>query len=893
MADSKDRSLLFSMPKESGSLKRGTNHLFVVGINDYERLQKLENAVRDAQTFRDVLLERYRFQKEHVYELYDAQATRRNVMRELRALVSKLKEEDSLVIYFSGHGHYDEILGEGYWVPVDANYEVIDNYIPYTFVQQVARAIPARHILMVVDSCYSGAILARERNIVKERLERDPSRWLLASGRNEVVPDGSPVDKQHSPFAKELLDLLSNYSEEGLTTQMLIARLTENVSYNSKQTPIGQALQDVGHQGGQFVFYPRKNEKRDWAAAQQTKTADAFRQFIKNYPEGQFADDARWQLASLQNTKAAYRKYIDQGGKHYHEALKLLGGIEEKDDFERAKRRGESALRGFMLDYPESRFREDALAEIERIREVESAAEAARMPPREAGEAKQVSQEKAQEALGQQEREQKQAPKARQTKPQEKQMEPVPLLKRPVVRYSLIGLPILLLLFWGIPKLTMSSESKDKYAVLIKNADYLLKKGRSTRELTDVEEGLRYYREAAKIKQTAATKAGEQASQKWIRAYQDSMRRIEVATQPPGAVPTDPQEALKEQGYSIASAWDNGVAIYEKGVGKNKIMGLVDRSAHILGKPYYKVEGLANGFAIFHRGGKRGYLNMKGEEAIPERFDEASTFTSDGFAQVREGRASFMIDTQGNCVKGCEKTGGKDGKANASLLVPKMKRIPGGTFLMGSNKGENNEKPIHKVTIRGFEIGVYEVTQKEWKAIMGSNPSRFPCENCPVEQVFLEDIQKYINKLNQLTASNFRLPTEAEWEYAAGGGMKDRNSNGSRQYTYAGSNDLGSHGWYNDNSGSKTHPVGQKRPNGLGLYDMSGNVWEWCQDPWHDNYVGAPANGQARKSSSSPDIVARGGGWLSIPHYCRVAYRGYNPPGHRGNNLGFRLARTP
>ncbi|MFK7969188.1 MAG: caspase domain-containing protein [Bacteroidia bacterium] len=249
------KSLRFNIPKASSTLKRGINHLFVVGINHYDGVAKLSNAVRDAQTFRDVLVSRYGFDPAYVMEMYDKAATRTSIMQRLRELAGKVKPEDSVLIYFSGHGHYDTTLEEGYWVPVEATYDVIDDYISYSFLQKVVKAAAARHVLMIVDSCYSGAVLVRERDARKERLERDPSRWLIASGRNEVVPDG--VAGKHSPFAEELIHLLNSYSDSGLSTMGLINRLTENVSYNSFQTPIGQPLFNVGHKGGQFIFYPK------------------------------------------------------------------------------------------------------------------------------------------------------------------------------------------------------------------------------------------------------------------------------------------------------------------------------------------------------------------------------------------------------------------------------------------------------------------------------------------------------------------------------------------------------------------------------------------------------------------------------------------------------------
>jgi len=167
-------------------------------------------------------------------------------------------------------------------------------------------------------------------------------------------------------------------------------------------------------------------------------------------------------------------------------------------------------------------------------------------------------------------------------------------------------------------------------------------------------------------------------------------------------------------------------------------------------------------------------------------------------------------------------------------LIDNMVRVDGGTFTMGatSEQGSNaagDEKPAHQVNLSSFSIGKYEVSQEEWEAVMGSNPSYFKGAKRPVEKVSWNDCQAFIRKLNELTGRSFRLPTEAEWEYAARGGNK---SIGDK---YAGGDNLGSVAWYEDNSGGTTHNVGTKSPNELGLYDMSGNVWEWCQD-WYDSY---------------------------------------------------------
>lgn len=219
-----------------------------------------------------------------------------------------------------------------------------------------------------------------------------------------------------------------------------------------------------------------------------------------------------------------------------------------------------------------------------------------------------------------------------------------------------------------------------------------------------------------------------------------------------------------------------------------------------------------------------------------------------------------------------------------------MVGVKGGTFTMGATSeqgsdADSDEKPTHQVTLSDYYIGETEVTQELWKAVMGSNPSYLSGTNLPVERVSWDDCQTFITKLNQLTGKNFRLPTEAEWEYAARGGQK------SRGYKYAGSNTLSDVAWYTDNSGSKTHPVKQKQANELGLYDMSGNVWEWCQD-WFGSYT---SNAQTNPTgpSSGSNRVFRGGSWLSNAFGCRVASRGGNSPGARGNYLGFRVVLLP
>ena len=249
--------------------------------------------------------------------------------------------------------------------------------------------------------------------------------------------------------------------------------------------------------------------------------------------------------------------------------------------------------------------------------------------------------------------------------------------------------------------------------------------------------------------------------------------------------------------------------------------------------------------------------------------------------------------------------------------------VKGGCFKMGDTFGDgyDSEKPIHEVCVSDFYMGKYELTQGQWQKVMGINPSKFSScgEDCPVEQVTWNDIQKFISTLNSQSGKKYRLPTEAEWEYAArSGGKKEKWAGTSNESS------LGDYAWYSVNSDNKTHPVGQKKPNSLGIYDMTGNVWEWCSDWYSEEYYGkslrdnpnGPSSNSrhgkrggnksgnalgARTSVRGRDVpdrrhdglvsrrVERGGGWSSNAFGARASARGRDLPGLRYEGLGFRL----
>ncbi len=211
--------------------------------------------------------------------------------------------------------------------------------------------------------------------------------------------------------------------------------------------------------------------------------------------------------------------------------------------------------------------------------------------------------------------------------------------------------------------------------------------------------------------------------------------------------------------------------------------------------------------------------------------------------------------------------------------------VPTGKFTMGSSYSDN-EAPLHEVNVPSFYIGKYQITQKQWQAVMGETPSFFEGDDLPVENISWSKGKEFCEKLSHLINKEYRLPNEAEWEYACCAGTVG---------DYAGN--LNEMAWYRENSSHSVHPVGQKKPNLLGIYDMAGNVWEWCEDVWHDNYAGAPIDGSSWLGGENQERrVVRGGSWSTFDDFCRSASRRYVHQDNYSNEVGLRVvisARTP
>lgn len=280
----------------------------------------------------------------------------------------------------------------------------------------------------------------------------------------------------------------------------------------------------------------------------------------------------------------------------------------------------------------------------------------------------------------------------------------------------------------------------------------------------------------------------------------------------------------------------------------------------------------------------------KGDFVFPQNTNTTSSVSSSGIAKAAETKPTQTPAT-GTTRKNPQPretqpiSKPKDVVLDVSEIIP-LVYVEGGTFQMGDRRGEPMESFVHPVSISSFYIGKYEVTQREWREIMGSNPSAFDnCPECPVEKVSYDEATIFLKRLSEKTGKHYRLPTEAEWEYAARGGNK------SMGYPYAGGNNTGSIGWYDKNAKKSTHPAGKKQPNELGIYDMSGNIYEWCSDWFKDRYYKSSPRDNPKGPPYGDARVIRGGSWKFNVKELKVTNRKFVRPSSKYNDVGLRVVR--
>lgn len=296
---------------------QGKTYFLGVGVDEYENWPVLHNAVRDVQTIVALLQSEYGVAAENVRLLLNEEATEANIIQAFEALAEQVTSEDSLLVYYAGHGHLNK-LGRGFWVPVDAPHDQVFRYVRNTTIKDYIGDIPSLHTLLISDSCFSGSLFSgrgRNSDLAADELARLPSRWAICSGRHdEVVADG-PTDG-HSPFAESIIDVLQNNERPSITAGFLVNQIIEQTRSNYDQLPDGGPLQNVGHKRGQFVFRRQKG-----------KAAEALWTKIEGLAEEVISD--------IKQKKAAIRQYCRDfpQGAHFQEAVSMGQRLEQKVQF--------------------------------------------------------------------------------------------------------------------------------------------------------------------------------------------------------------------------------------------------------------------------------------------------------------------------------------------------------------------------------------------------------------------------------------------------------------------------------------------------------------------------------------------------------------------------------
>jgi len=681
------------------------------------------------------------------------------------------------VVYFSGHGDYDEDIDLGYWIPVDEQNR--KQGLNNDYITRFLNRIESHHTLLLCDSCFSGSLLldSPTKNI-SNRYYQHPSRWAITSGSKELVSDG----KEHSPFAEALLKKLRQHQGD-LNVLELGQAILENVAVRELQKPLFAPLRLPAHQGGMFVFLQRKNEEADWKVAEAENTILAYSRFRRKY----------------------------RNSTHYEEAKHRIKALEEEAAWQKALRRNRvSDYEDYLDDYPGGVHAEEAHQRMEDIL---------------AG-----------------------------------------IVIKPTVD----------------KKVNTKKESEIEFGTFSDSRD-----GQTYR--TVQLNGLEWMADNFKYDIGYGCWSyhnDDRNSDIYGRLY--TLEGAKKACPEGWRLPSDEEwqftiwefgglydETLDE--YIFSKDSQRAYPFIMKELNISKLGGYFDQHENYFGNinrvgSYWSSDKIFNGNYIY-------FDFVKEKKEIFRKQHPGNIGLSVRYVRSIENESEIETPSAKLIFP----------KEEPRIEIPRLDFEPemifveGGTFMMGK---KGIAEPVHEVTLSDFYIGKYPVTQAQWQAVMGANPSYFKgCDDCPVEKVSWEDVQEFIKKLNAKTGKNYRLPTEAEWEYVARGGKQ------SKGFTYAGSNKLDEVGWYDGNSSSKTHPVGQKKPNELGIHDMSGNVWEWVEDCWNDSYKGAPTDGSAWRSGDSSRRVVRGGAWYNDGDLCRASVRLRYNSGYRNDDVGFRVLR--
>ncbi|MDX2287028.1 MAG: SUMF1/EgtB/PvdO family nonheme iron enzyme [Bacteroidia bacterium] len=729
------------------------NHLLVIGVDAYVHLRPLNNAVRDAKAIRQVLESRYQFDPQHIHELYDRDASRRNILRQLQHYERSLSADDNLLIYFSGHGDMKADGTTGFWIPAEAEAGSHEDYVSNSDVMDRLRSMQAHHIYLICDSCFAGTLIVRKAEL-EEKVESKPSRRVLASGQKEPVMDG--IAGGHSPFAAALLECLNEMRGQPVAAEEIELEVKKYTARNSYQLPDAAYLFGLGDKGGQFVFHRRVSLRDEMDRLRTARDIAGFRRLIELEENG------------LRNEKllAAAEKTL--------ESLRWEQVKAQRNPWDLAE---------FLEIYPRS---EHHPAAVDLVREL--------------------------------------------IRDHQIQLEELEKLE---------------------------AENRKLRESKLSQRDEITK---LNTELKALETRLQESRQA------------EKDHTQQLQTLEQALQAAAAELESQSASHTQQLQAL-EQALQAAAA-----ELESQSASHTQQLQVRDTQLQTLGQAL---------------------------QAAAAELESQSASHTQQIQTLEQEIAALRAAPQILIPK-------------PGILFPEMIFIRGGTFQMGSEAGDSDEKPVRKVTVPDFFLGKYPVTVSEYLAFCRQTGGNWPewmeqgssyhyqkgtndyykqlgdaltADRNPIVGVSWDDAQAYCRWLAEQTGTAFRLPSESEWEYAAGGGAEGRTKWARTDEKQL----LGEYAWYDKNSGGQTHPVGQKNPNRLGLYDLSGNVWEWCEDYWHSDYKGAPSDGSAwvETGNTGLDRVYRGGSWGYDARDCRVSCRGHASPGRRSTYLGFRLAAPP
>jgi hypothetical protein len=864
----------------------------IIGIDKYPNLppdRQLSYAVRDAKGVEEVLRRQFKFDR--IVTLYNEQATQKGIVRLLTSeLPREMGSDDSLFVFWAGHGN-QEISPDGeigYLIPYDGVIDDISTAVTMSELRDtISKKIPAKHVFYAMDACYSGLLATRSvdtksrrdlgymREITRERVRQ----VLTAGGKGQEVLDGGP--RGHSVFTGRLIEVLEA-TGDFITANEIQAILKERVYKDA----IGRGLTQTPSFGvlsgnGDFVFVP----SREYQLAEKQAELDRLRSQ---------ADRTRQENEKLKKQMADDEAMLAAAQKAGDESKRQAAELE--------LRRKQGLLK---LEEARQKEREDQLRLAER--------EAAELKQREADrlriqEEAQRQQARLQEAETRRTREQDQQEKEyqRQKAEEERRNEELRRLAEEKRKKALEAASAVLSIEAAVEQIKkadveIAGINRDFDAELARQkggADRRLAEKKARLKLDHDQRVLELGRRPAitVAKPVIAPRDMEFETQAEYRARvqkaEHDYNRLLDEARSVGVNARQAEDNLYSKGVERAEAehGSESAAIEQRiNAGREEaVRPFRERIAAIASKEYpvspqslkltvgmYDPEKGSFPVRITSVSPKQD-LSVEGVLPLPR--DRARLFKQQYLnglvrpdvymktgqkepvrvAMVNDGVKSDANDHllalwHGEFVEIAEIA---ERKRRVKIAVGEMSNVPGGCF----------KKAGKLICLDAFRIGRYEVTQGQWQQIMGNNPSRFKTcgNNCPVECVSWNDVQEFIGKLNNLTGGNYRLPTEPEWYYACTGGGKDEK--------YCGGDDVDDVAWYDNNSNDKPHPVGGKKPNGLGIYDMSGNVWEWLRD----------GHGSGR--------VISGGSWFSLNYFAESSFiRLTRPPNEKRFDLGFRL----